>query len=244
MRWLAAATATLTLLLTPVRAEPLVADLSSHLIAIGSGFTGAEVLLYGAVDGEGDLAIVVRGPEQRVVVRRKHRIAGIWVNRERLTFDDVPAFYAVAASRPLDEIGRASLLRLHRIGLETLDFRAVEPRAHSEVARFRAALVRSRVREGLYSREPAPIGFLGERLFRTRLTFPANVPTGTYNAEIFLIRDGEVVSAETTPLFISKTGFQAEINFLARTRPALYGLAAVVLALVAGWTAAVVFRKT
>ena len=38
----------------PLKAEPLVADLSNHLIAITTGFTGAQVLLFGATDGPGD----------------------------------------------------------------------------------------------------------------------------------------------------------------------------------------------
>ncbi len=228
----------------PARGEPLVADLSEHLIAIDSGFTGTEVLLYGAIDGKGDLVIVVRGPEERVVVRRKDRVAGVWMNRDSIAFDGVPAYYAIASSRPLEEIAQPALLALHRIGIDTIDASALGERPPEEVAPFWAAIIRNRVAEGIYQATPGKVGFLGERLFRTTLNFPANGPTATYGAEIFLIRDGEVVSAETTPLFISKTGFQAEINYAARTQPALYGLAAILIALAAGWAAAVAFRKT
>ncbi|MCH7929466.1 MAG: TIGR02186 family protein [Proteobacteria bacterium] len=221
----------------------LVADLSSHLIAIDSGFTGAEVLLYGAVDEPGDLIVVVRGPAERVVVRRKDRVAGVWMNRDSIAFDGVPAYYAVAATRPLAEIARPALLSLHQIGIDAVRLTPLADRPADEIETFRAALVRQRTRDGLYSGEPGKVSFLGERLFRTRLYFPANVPTGAYRAEVFLIRDGAVVSAETTPLFINKTGFQAEVAFIARTRPALYGLAAILMALAAGWAAAAVFRK-
>ncbi len=231
----------------PARAQPLVADLSRHLIAITSGFAGTEVLLFGAIDGKGDLVIVVRGPEERVVVRRKDRVAGVWMNRDHIEFSGVPAYYAVASSRPLDEIARPSLLALHQIGVETIRVTPLSERPAEEIASFRDALIDTRIKEGLYGATPGKVRFLGNRLFRTTLRFPANVPTGPYQAqykaEVFLIRDGELVSAETTPLFISKTGFQAEINYLARTQPALYGIAAIVIALIAGWIAAVVFRK-
>lgn len=227
----------------PSRAEPLVADLSSHRIAIESGFTGAEVLLYGAIEDEGDLVVVVRGPMERIVVRRKDRILGVWMNRDKMIFVGVPAFYAVASSRPLDEIARAPLLALHRIGLDTLRLTALTTRPPKEIKPFHDALMRNRVRDGLYKAEPGKVSFVGKRLFRTKLRFPGNVPTGTYNTQVFLIRDGAVVSAETTPLFISKSGLEAEINYFARAQPAYYGITAIILALAAGWIAAVVFRK-
>lgn len=245
MRWRLVAAAAIIVMTTNMssRAEPLVADLSSHLIAIDSGFTGAEVLLYGAIEDKGDVIVVVRGPMERVVVRRKDQVAGVWMNRDKIAFDSVPAFYAVASSRPLEDIADHSLLALHQIGLETLRVTPLTTRPAKDVEPFREALSRNRVREGLYLAEPGKVTFVGERLFRTTLRFPANVSTGTYGAEVFLIRDGAIVSAETTPLFVSKSGFEAEINYFAHTQPAYYGLAAIVLALAAGWIAALVFRK-
>ena len=50
---------------------PLVADLSSHLVAITTGFSGTDVLLFGATNGPGDIAVVVRGPAEDAVIRRK-----------------------------------------------------------------------------------------------------------------------------------------------------------------------------
>src|SRR6202023_4241618 len=70
----------------PTRAEALIADLTSHLIAITTGFTGASVVLFGATDGPGDVIVAVRGPDREMTVRRKRRVAGIWANTEQGTF--------------------------------------------------------------------------------------------------------------------------------------------------------------
>jgi hypothetical protein len=69
--------------LVPSRApaQPLVADLSSHLITITSSYTGTDLLLFGAVEQGGDVIVVVHGPTEPLVVRRKERVAGVWVNR-------------------------------------------------------------------------------------------------------------------------------------------------------------------
>src|SRR5215831_5962104 len=107
----------------PTRAEPLAADLTSHLIAITTGFTGASVVLFGAIDGPGDVAVVVRGPDREMTVRRKSRIAGIWMNSQEVTFANVPSFYFVAASRPLEEIVSPTTAAFYRLGVANLQLK-------------------------------------------------------------------------------------------------------------------------
>ncbi len=225
------------------RAQQLVADLSSHLIAINTGFTGTEVVLFGTTEGVGDVAIVVTGPRGSVTVRRKDRVAGIWVNAESVRFEQVPGYYMVATNRPLDQFVGRPVLERHQIGLPHLQLGPREQRSAAELAVFRAALIRNKQRAGLYGITLGQVTFLGERLFRTNIFFPANVPTGLYNVEALLIRDGEVVSAQTTPLVVSKVGFSAEIYDFARNQPVAYGVAAVIGAVAAGWLAGAAFRR-
>jgi len=233
----------LIMLAGPSQAVPVIADLSKYVISIDSGFTGTEVLLYGAVEEEGDLVVVVRGPDERVSIRRKDRVAGIWMNRDDIQFADAPSFYTVASNRPLDEIAHRNFRVLHQIGLDALKLTPEDKRDADAVDPFREALIRNRQREGLYSASTDAMKLLGKRLFSTSVSFPANVAEGAYRAEVFLIRDGKIISAETTPLFINKTGFLWQINFYAHNQPELYGLAAILVALFAGWVAAVAFRK-
>lgn len=240
----ALAVTALVLAATPAaRGQELVADLSSHRVAISTGFTGSQVVLFGATGGEGDVALVVRGPDERVVVRRKDRIAGIWVNRAGMVFEGVPAYYAVASNRPLEAFMSPAVMARNQIGVEHLRLTAEADGLEDEVATFRAALVRNKQRDGLFPVELGKVVFLGARLFRTDVYFPANVPTGNYTVKVFLIRDGQVVSAQTTPLFVSKTGMEAKISQFAHRNSFYYGLFAVALALMAGWFADFVFRR-
>jgi uncharacterized protein (TIGR02186 family) len=220
-------------------AQALVADLSSHLIAISTGFVGTDVVLFGATDGPGEVAVVVIGPKNQVTVRHKERVAGIWMNRRSVTFDQVPSYYAVAVSRPLESLAPAAVLTRHEIGvgrlpLDSTPDQRVDP---ARLASFRAALIREKQRDGLYAVDNGQVVFLGQRLFRTTISFPAAVVTGAYSVGVFLIRDGDVVSAQTTPLIVNKVGLSAEISELAQRQPVLYGLAAVVAAFAIGWLA-------
>lgn len=222
-------------------AEALVADLSSHLVAITAGFTGTDVVLFGAVDGPGDVIVVVRGPAGDVTVRRKRRIAGVWVNRDEVEFLGVPSFYALASSVPLDERITGNVLTPNEIGLDRLRLVAVEE--PPDFALFRLALLRLKRGLGHFVPVVGKVSFLGERLFRANFHFPANVPTGSYLVEVLLVRDGQIVSAQTTPLVVGKIGIGAEIYQFAHRQAPLYGLVAILGALIAGWLAHLAFRR-
>lgn len=226
----------------PARAEGLVADLTSHLIAITTGFTGASVVLFGATDGPGDVVVAVRGPDRETTVRRKDRVAGIWVNTREVTFANVPSFYAIAASRPIEEIVSPATAALYRLGIANLRLEAETPAPSGVVDAFRTALERTQQAAGLFVNRVEKVDFLGERLFRTTIAFPSNVPTGTYLVEVFLIRDKDVVSGQTTPLVVSKVGVDAAVFEFSTRQPGFYGAIAVLTAVVAGWLASLPFR--
>jgi len=69
------------------------------------------------------------------------------------------------------------------------------------------------------------------------------VPTGTYNVTVYLLRGGKVISAQTTPLVVAKIGVGARVFAFAHRHSALYGIAALVMALFAGWFAGAVFKR-
>ena len=226
-----------------LRAEPLVADLSDHLIAITTGFTGAQVLLFGATDEPGDIVALVRGPTGRAVVRRKDRIFGIWVNSGSLDFAEVPNFYAVASSRPLDQLLTPETAQRYGIGLDNLSIRPASDTPNPAAGDMLQALTRIKISEGLFRPEAGKVAFLGARLFRADFRFPANVPTGSYLVEVLLIRDGQIAGAQTTPLVVSKIGVGADIFEFAHRHAAAYGIIAIVIALMAGWAAHFAFRR-
>jgi uncharacterized protein (TIGR02186 family) len=224
------------------RAEALVADLTSHLIAITTGFTGASVVLFGATDGPGDVIVAVRGPDREMTVRRKSRVAGIWVNTQQVTFVNLPSFYAVAASRPIADILSPAAAAFYRLGIANLKLAASTPAPSVVVDAFRTALERTQQEAGLYVERISKVDFLGERLFRATITFPSNVPTGTYLIEVFLVRDKDIVSGQTTPLVVSRVGVDAAVFEFSTRQPGFYGAIAVLTAVVAGWLASLPFR--
>lgn len=236
--WLLAAPA-------PAAGQALLADLSQREVAVTTGFAGAELLVFGTVTGDAaqpgaDIIVSLRGPNAAVVVRRKVRVAGVWMNGPSEQFDAAPSFYAVSSTRPVETILSADERRRLRIGLASLP---LTPRGRIEDPTFRQALLDLKSELRLYDEDPGGVRLVGDRLFSARLFLPPAVIPGPYRVDILLVRDGRVMATRDLPLTVVRAGTSAEIWRIARDQPLAYGVAAVLLAAFAGWLGSVLFRR-
>jgi uncharacterized protein (TIGR02186 family) len=232
--------------LIPAQAEDLVSGISRDVIQITSSYTGASIVVFGAVErpqgaAGRDIVVVVRGPDTTMTLRRREHIAGVWVNTDTARLVGMPAYYYMASTRPLRQVAMAATLARYGIGVQHLTpQKTITPH---DPAPFRQAALRRLEREGLYTEAPGSIDFLSETLFRTRVPLPATAARGQYNVEVYLFRDGQVVSAQSTPLFVDQTGLERRLFNLAHHSPLTYGLAAVFMSLLLGWISSVLFRR-
>ena len=248
----------LILLLAPLvmaEARPtLVPDVSDRQIEIAYSFTGADLLLFGAIlyphgqapgpgDDPADIIVVVKGPMQSVTVRGKKKIAGIWVNSGRMRYRTAPSFYAVASSRPVDTLLDERTRAIYELGLGSLQLSPASSAPIAEQDRFARGLVDLRQREGLYSDQPGAVEIAGGVLYRARIAIPARVPVGRYTAETFLVRDGHVLAVATREVEIRKSGFERFVARAAQRHPVRYGATAIALSVLLGWAAGWAARR-
>ena len=228
-------------------APTLVPDVSQRAIEIAYSFTGAELLLFGAILYPGgrlpkggkptNVVVVVKGPTESILIREKARVAGIWVNAQSLSYRSAPSFYAVASSRPIAEIVDERTRAIYELGLGSLQLSPASSAAPSVQDRFAAGLVELKRRTGLYYEDPGAVEITGGVLYRARVDIPARVPVGRFTAETFLIRDGRVLAAAVRPIEIRKSGFERFVTLAAERAAIWYGLAAVALSVGLGWFA-------
>lgn len=232
--------------------ETIQSDISTREISIQSNFTGIEILIFGSIDfsdaetpdeGNYDVAMVVRGPNDPVVVRRKERVAGIWVNGPGKTYSTVPGFYAVLSSRPFRAIASDETLKNLGIGLATLDFGRFTTGDRDEEEAYRSALVKLKKEQRLFQEDDDGVRFIGRSLFRGNVALPVNVPVGRYTVDVYLFRDGALVSKNQSSLEVNKVGFEQVTYLLAFRYPFIYGLVAVLIAVLAGLLGWVAFRR-
>ena len=229
----------------------LVPDISARNVQIRYSFTGAQLLLFGAVvypggrppDRQVDIAVVLSGPAQPILVREKEKIAGIWMNADSSRFRSAPSFYAVASSRPIPDLVDERTAAIYELGLHNLQLSPGGGALPEKERRFEAGLLDLRSRQGLYSESPHGVEINGGVLYRAVITIPSQVPVGTYTAETFLIDRHKVIAAATRDIQINKSGFERTIALAARRHRLLYGLSCVLLSLGLGWAAAAAFRR-
>ncbi|WP_308911312.1 TIGR02186 family protein [Pseudokordiimonas caeni] len=247
-RWLGL----LALLALTAPASALVTDISERRIEIRYSFNGADLILFGAVgstvlgsDTSGiDIVVVVRGPEAPTKLRRKERVAGIWVNHGSLTLPSAPGYYAVAANRHLADIATPEIFTASGIGFSNLRLAYAGGPGKAEAApEFLKALKRLRAEDGLLREELDVVKIIGEGLFRTNVRLPANAPVGQYQVDAFVFQEGRLQARNRIDMTVDKEGFERAVYSFAHEWPFFYGLTAVVIALLAGWVAALVGRR-
>jgi len=235
----------------PAAPEQAVGGLSQNRVSITAGFDGSEIFVFGAVmreapvpDGAGplDVVITVEGPTLPIVVRRKERVFGIWVNTQSADIDEAPSFYAVATTGPLDQILSETERLRHRIGVDKT-VRTVGARAQVEDPQsFIDAVVRIRENDDLYTRQDDTVDLRQDTLFSTEIVLPANLVEGDYRTRMFLVRDRQVLHVTEQVITVRKDGLERLIYTTAHEQPLLYGVLSLVVALFAGWAASEAFR--
>ena len=241
----------------PGARESVQADVSARNVAVTSSFNGTEIVIFGAVDnsqqpsaesGYYDVLIVVEGVPTRTVARRKNNVAGLWLNTAAATFDLVPSYYAIASTRPIDEITTEEFRATHGIGFQHLRFAPAFGEAQGlsteDLAEFRRAIIRLKRKQGLYVQDPFSVAFIGRSLFRATIELPANVTVGPFETRVYLFREEKLLSQYAVRLNLEREGVERHLHAFAFGYPTLYGLMTVMIAVAAGLTASTVFRKS
>lgn len=238
---------------TSVRAEKLTIALSATEIDISASFSGALLAIFGVIepdaggppaDPDYQVAVVVLGPRETVVVREKERLLGIWANRDARVIINPPSYYSLSVSAPVEYLAPQNTLSRLQIGFDNLAFvyqggaTVNDPRS----ADFRDAFLRLKEEGSLYSDDEL-VTFIGNTVFRTSAFLPANLPIGSYTVVAYLFSRGELIARAESPIEVSKTGFEATMAAFARAQALPYGIICVALALFVGWLGGVIFRR-
>ncbi|BCH27331.1 hypothetical protein MesoLjLc_72140 [Mesorhizobium sp. L-8-10] len=233
--------------------ENIEIGLSTDRISITADFAGADLTIFGALDnadplisrqGRYDVIVVLEGPARPVVVRRKDRILGMWINAESETFVNVPVSYSVATTRQLQDITEPKTYRQLALGANNLYIEPLDPTDNpATIQEFTKALRERKKATGLFSERVGGVQFLSQNLFRATLALAPNVPVGTHRARAFLFRNGAFIRETSAHLAIVKSGFEQSLFRAANDYGFLYGLFAVALAIVTGWLGRIMFKK-
>lgn len=237
----------------PAKAENIALALTDDSIAVDTGFSGARVTLFGVVTGEDDpektvdIIAVIRGPITSFRIRPYEKTSFIWTPGRAHLIENAPGLFLTSATRAVASI--APLPDQARYGLDTdnleISVRAEKehPLSEEQTSDLTNAFIDEATALGIYGSFSGGVQFKKEGLFTIKISLPANTPVGKYDVIVYLYRDGIKLGADSAVLTVNRVGAERRIYELAHRRPLSYGIFCVAIALLAGWIAALAFRK-
>ena len=236
---------------TELPPESLQIGLSTDTISISSNFGGTALTIFGALDGTDpliqrqgryDLFVVLEGPEVPLVVRRKQRVFGMWVNTASASFNLAPLSYIAASTRSPQDITDKQTFSKLALGVEALKLGSNADKT-AIAGEFSEAYKRLNTESGTFSENASKVEFISQNLFRATLQLPASIPVGQHEARAYLFRNGTFIRESSAKLAIVKSGTEQAIYRAAQDQSIWYGFASVALAVAIGWLGNAVFRK-
>ena len=223
--------------------QNLIAEFLDNQIDIDVGFTGKKLSYFGAIDTKGDLVIIVTGPRKKIKVFKKEKKVWFWINSNSRVFSDVPSYYFVATSRPLDQIKNDSFLKINQIGLQNLRFEGAEEIEEELRLQWRNGIIDSMKKMGNYFSINGKIDIIDERLFKTEISFPSDITEGIYIVDTLLLKNGSVIGSKRSFINVSKSGIGEKVYLFATKNGLFYGVFAVISAMLFGFLVNEAIRK-
>lgn len=241
-------------IVVPLRAEELVLALSTREVAITSTYTGTEITVFGLIErdartiartGSYDIVASVQGPTGEIVIQRKGRFGPIWLTENRKRYSKVPLYFSTLSSRPLTDIVDETTRERLKLGLEYFLPKPAPTDGQKDVDDFgfRNALLRLRREEGGLAQNEKAVTMIRPNLFTAKITLPATAPTGLYLANLSILSEGVPLRTAQAGFVVRKVGFDAFVANAARSQAWGYGIFTVIMAVLFGWVANLVFRK-
>lgn len=227
---------------------PVSVSVNPETIAMGTAYNGVDIFVSGTIPQDTEVLIRVVGNEKSEHFKKKGKALGLlWMNMATVEIDHAPAMLLLAPSDTLEKMRTeqpASWQKLN-LGFTALKRQiAVAPETEDKDFIFKEFL-KLKQHEGLYGVQKNAVRYTAqgvESAFTATLHFPADLPQGKYEIQTYLIMDGNIVGEARNSIEAKTVGAPAFLTFLAFQHGLLYGILAVIVAILAGLFTGYLFR--
>jgi len=216
-------------------AAPVSMTIRPNLVAIGTGFNGTKVTVTGAVPQGTSAVIRLLGEPRNKTFKKKGKALGLlWMNLGEVEIQGVPDVFLVGTDGVSDINWEHSDLAFMSVKGDTEDLIYDE-------------FIKLMEQDGFYEVENNVIQYTGQaegmRSFKAELSIPSAMHQGVYRVEVLSVKDGKIADMAAEELHTKLTGLPAFLSKLAFEHSLLYGVAAVVIAILAGLFMSLVFKE-
>ena len=220
-------------------------DLSESEIKIETDFNGKEIIIFGILNEDQDTLITIKGPEKKALIQKKERILGFWFNTKQITYNKVPSIFFIASSRNLENILPMSTIIKEELSFDLLLENKLSKRnfiSDISLEDWKDNFVRIKKNKSLF--KEYKVEKIENKLFQTRVFFPSDSIPGKYLVNVYQIKNNVILSKNEKYIHLVKSGIGSKIYNFAHNNAAAYGLFTIIFAILSGFLAAALFRRS
>ena len=220
-------------------------DISENNIKIETNFIGKEVIIFGILNDDQETIMTIKGPEKNAVIQKKERILGFWFNTKKIIYNEIPSIFFIASSNNIKDILPASSIIKNELSFNyLLENKTSQRNFISDVSleAWKNNFVRIKKSKNLF--KEYSIEKIDNKLFQTRVFFPAKSIPGEYKVNVYQIKNNLILNNKEKIITLKKSGVGSQIYNFAHKNAAAYGLFAIIFAILSGFLAATLFRRS
>ena len=220
-------------------------DISENNIKIETNFIGKEVIIFGILNDNQETIMTIKGPEKNALIQKKERILGFWFNTKKITYNQIPSIFFIASSNEIEDILPTSTIIKEELSFDyLLENKTSQRNFISDISldTWKSNFVRIKKNKNLF--KEYEIENIDNKLFQTRIFFPAKSIPGEYKVNVYQIKDNLILNNKEKIITLKKSGIGNQIYNFAHKNAAAYGLFAIIFAVLSGFLAATLFRRS
>ncbi|MDC1053834.1 TIGR02186 family protein [Alphaproteobacteria bacterium] len=220
-------------------------DISENNIKIETNFIGKEVIIFGILNDDQETIMTIKGPEKNALIQKKERILGFWFNTKKITYNQIPSIFFIASSNEIEDILPTSTIIKEELSFDyLLENKTSQRNFISDISldTWKSNFVRIKKNKNLF--KEYEIENIDNKLFQTRIFFPAKSIPGEYKVNVYQIKDNLILNNKEKVITLKKSGIGDQIYNFAHKNAAAYGLFAIIFAVLSGFLAATLFRRS
>ena len=220
-------------------------DISENNIKIETNFIGKEVIIFGILNDDQETIMTIKGPEKNALIQKKERILGFWFNTKKITYNQIPSIFFIASSNEIEDILPTSTIIKEELSFDyLLENKTSQRNFISDISldTWKDNFVRIKKNKNLF--KEYNIEKIDSKLFQTRIFFPAKSIPGEYKVNVYQIKNNLILNNKEKIITLKKSGVGSQIYNFAHKNAAAYGLFAIIFAVLSGFLAATLFRRS
>ena len=220
-------------------------DISENNIKIETNFIGKEVIIFGILNDDQETIMTIKGPEKNALIQKKERILGFWFNTKKITYNQIPSIFFIASSNEIEDILPTSTIIKEELSFDyLLENKTSQRNFISDISldTWKSNFVRIKKNKNLF--KEYEIENIDNKLFQTRIFFPSKSIPGEYKVNVYQIKDNLILNNKEKVITLKKSGIGNQIYNFAHKNAAAYGLFAIIFAVLSGFLAATLFRRS